>query len=186
LMSGTYRDVFSSVVVFLVALPLCMGIAIASGAPPAAGLIAGIVGGIVTGALSGSPLQVTGPAAGLTVLVWDIVQTHGLAALGAIIVLAGLLQVAAGMLKLGQVFPRRLAGRDLRHALRYRTIDLRVAISPDARKQTLGQRDLQPAGDPRRHLVGICGPQRLRSAGVGSVGRGDAGGADPLGEVPTP
>src|SRR5215471_14557074 len=87
------QDALSSVVVFLVALPLCMGVAIASGAPPAAGLITGIIGGIVVGALSGSPLQVSGPAAGLTVLVWEIVQGHGLTALGPILLVAGLLQI---------------------------------------------------------------------------------------------
>ena len=58
-------DLPASVVVFFVAVPLCLGIALASGAPPLAGLIAGIVGGIVVGALSGSPLGVSGPAAGL-------------------------------------------------------------------------------------------------------------------------
>ena len=63
------QDALASVVVFLVALPLCMGIAIASGAPPAAGLITGVIGGIVVGSRSGCPLQVSGPAAGLAVLV---------------------------------------------------------------------------------------------------------------------
>nr|MBF3179764.1 SulP family inorganic anion transporter [Pseudomonas aeruginosa] len=58
------RDLMASVVVFLVALPLCMGIAIASGMPPAKGLLTGIVGGLVVGFLAGSPLQVSGPAAG--------------------------------------------------------------------------------------------------------------------------
>ena len=62
------RDLLASVVVFLVALPLCMGIAIASGVSPARGLLTGIIGGIVTGFLAGSPLQVSGPAAGLAVL----------------------------------------------------------------------------------------------------------------------
>ena len=57
------QDFLASVVVFLVALPLCMGIAIASGVPVAAGLITGIVGGIVVGSLAGCPLQVSGPAA---------------------------------------------------------------------------------------------------------------------------
>ncbi|MBF2996553.1 SulP family inorganic anion transporter, partial [Pseudomonas aeruginosa] len=57
------RDLMASVVVFLVALPLCMGIAIASGMPPAKGLLTGIVGGLVVGFLAGSPLQVSGPAA---------------------------------------------------------------------------------------------------------------------------
>ena len=65
-------DIPSSIAAFLVALPLCMGIAIASGVPVAAGLITGIVGGLVVGALAGAPLQVSGPAAGLTVLVYAI------------------------------------------------------------------------------------------------------------------
>ena len=63
------RELMASVVVFLVALPLCMGIAIASGMPPAKGLITGIIGGLVVGWLAGAPLQVSGPAAGLAVLV---------------------------------------------------------------------------------------------------------------------
>jgi MFS superfamily sulfate permease-like transporter len=98
------RDLLSSVVVFLVALPLCLGIAIASGVPPALGLISGIIGGLVVGTLSGSPLQVSGPAAGLVVLVFQIIQTHGLAGLGVVVCLAGLLQVVAGALKMGQWF----------------------------------------------------------------------------------
>ncbi len=98
------KDFLASIVVFLVALPLCMGIAIASGAPPAAGLITGIVGGLVVGSLAGCPLQVSGPAAGLTVIVWEIVQEHGLGMLGVIVLLAGLIQLAAGVLKLGQWF----------------------------------------------------------------------------------
>ena len=68
--TSTYgRDLMASVVVFLVALPLCMGISIASGMPPTAGIITGIIGGLVVGFLAGSPLQVSGPAAGLSVLV---------------------------------------------------------------------------------------------------------------------
>ncbi|MCC6716144.1 MAG: SulP family inorganic anion transporter, partial [Gammaproteobacteria bacterium] len=89
------RDLLASVVVFLVALPLCMGISIASGLPPTAGIITGIVGGIVVGILSGSPLQVSGPAAGLTVLVLQLVQQHGVEMLGVIVLFAGLLQFAA-------------------------------------------------------------------------------------------
>lgn len=58
------KDLLASVVVFLVAMPLCMGIAIASGVPPALGLITGIVGGLVVGSLAGAPLQVSGPAQG--------------------------------------------------------------------------------------------------------------------------
>lgn len=98
------HDFLASVVVFLVALPLCMGIAIASGVPVAAGLITGIVGGIVVGSLSGSPLQVSGPAAGLTVIVFEIVQRFGLESLGLIVLIAGLIQMLAGYLKLGQWF----------------------------------------------------------------------------------
>jgi MFS superfamily sulfate permease-like transporter len=98
------QDLLSSVVVCLVALPLCMGIAIASGVPPAAGLITGIIGGLVAGALSGCPLQVSGPAAGLAVIVYEMVQKYGLAGLAPIIVLAGVIQFAAGLLKAGQLF----------------------------------------------------------------------------------
>lgn len=98
------KDAVASVVVFLVALPLCMGVSIASGVPPTSGLITGIIGGIVVGVLAGSPFQVSGPAAGLTVLVWQLVQQHGLPMLGVIILLAGLLQCTAGILKLGQWF----------------------------------------------------------------------------------
>ncbi|MCC7235040.1 MAG: SulP family inorganic anion transporter [Bryobacterales bacterium] len=98
------RDVLASVVVFLVALPLCMGVAIASGVPPAAGLITGIVGGILVGFIGGAPLQVSGPAAGLTVLVWELVQSHGLALLGTVVLVAGLMQLIAGLCKTGQWF----------------------------------------------------------------------------------
>lgn len=98
------RELLASVVVFLVALPLCMGIAIASGAPPAAGLVTGIVGGLLVGTIAGAPLQVSGPAAGLAVIVFDLVQRYGLATLGAIILLAGAMQVVAGWRKLGRWF----------------------------------------------------------------------------------
>ncbi len=95
------RELLASVVVFLVALPLCMGIAIASGMPPAKGLITGIIGGLVVGWLAGSPLQVSGPAAGLAVLVFELVRQHGIAMLGPILLLAGFLQLVAGRLRLG-------------------------------------------------------------------------------------
>ena len=97
-------DIPSSIAAFLVALPLCMGIAIASGVPVAAGLITGIIGGIVVGALAGSPLQVSGPAAGLTVVVYEIVSAHGVGALGIVVLGAGLLQITAGVCRLGQWF----------------------------------------------------------------------------------
>ena len=98
------RDFTASIVVFLVAMPLCMGIAIASGVPPERGLITGIIGGIVVGAFAGSPLQVSGPAAGLAVIVFEIVRDQGLTALGPILILAGLIQVIAGICRLGGLF----------------------------------------------------------------------------------
>lgn len=97
-------DFTASIVVFLVAMPLCMGIAIASGVPPEMGLVTGIIGGIVVGLFAGSPLQVSGPAAGLAVIVFEFVREHGLAALGPLLVLAGVIQLIAGMLKLGGLF----------------------------------------------------------------------------------
>lgn len=98
------RDLAASIVVFLVALPLCMGIAVASGVPAEKGLVTGIIGGLVVGFLAGSPLQVSGPAAGLAVIVFQLVQDFGLAMLGPILVLAGLLQLGAGVLRLGKWF----------------------------------------------------------------------------------
>ncbi len=98
------RDFTASIVVFLVAMPLCMGIAIASGVPPEKGLITGIIGGLVVGLFAGSPLQVSGPAAGLAVIVFELVRDMGLSALGPILVLAGAIQVVAGIFKLGGWF----------------------------------------------------------------------------------
>lgn len=102
---GTVRADFSaSLVVFLVAVPLCVGVAVASGVPAELGLITGIVGGLVTGLLPGSSLQVSGPAAGLTVLVAEAVEDYGLPSLGAIVLASGLLQLAMGALRLGRWF----------------------------------------------------------------------------------
>ncbi len=98
------RDFIASIVVFLVAMPLCMGIAVASGVPAERGLITGIIGGVIVGAMAGSPLQVSGPAAGLAVIVFEIVAKHGLSMLGPILVVAGLVQLVAGAFKLGQWF----------------------------------------------------------------------------------
>jgi len=102
--SAPKQDFLASVVVFLVALPLCMGIAIASGVPVAAGLVTGIVGGLVVGWIAGAPLQVSGPAAGLTVIVFDLVQNHGLEVLGVAVLVGGALQLAAGVLRYGRWF----------------------------------------------------------------------------------
>lgn len=102
--SNIRQDFLASIVVFLVALPLCMGIAIASGVPVAAGLITGIVGGLVVGCLAGCPLQVSGPAAGLTVIVYEIVQQFGIEMLGLVVLMGGAIQLVAGLFKLGQWF----------------------------------------------------------------------------------
>jgi MFS superfamily sulfate permease-like transporter len=98
------RDLSASLVVFLVALPLCMGIALASGMPPATGLVTGIIGGLVVGFLAGQPLQVSGPAAGLAVIVFELVREHGIASLGPLLMIAGAIQLVAGLLKTGRYF----------------------------------------------------------------------------------
>lgn len=127
--SGTNHfreDFFASIVVFLVALPLCIGIAVAVGVSPARALMTGIIGGLVVGFFAGSPLQVSGPAAGLFVIVADLLAqgkdsfisnfgsgvevqeseavTYSLMVLGTSVFLAGVLQVVAGRFKLGQWF----------------------------------------------------------------------------------
>jgi len=98
------QDFAASLVVFLVALPLCVGVAVASGVPAELGLVTGIVGGIVTGPLPGSSLQVSGPAAGLTVLFFEAVQEFGLPVLGALVLVSGVLQNLMGTLRLGRWF----------------------------------------------------------------------------------
>ena len=98
------RDLTASIVVFLVAMPLCMGIAVASGVAPEKGLLTGIVGGLVVGLLAGSPLQVSGPAAGLAVIVFELVRDKGLSALGPILLIAGAIQFVAGVARLGGWF----------------------------------------------------------------------------------
>lgn len=90
-------DVPASLVVFLVAVPLSLGIAVATGAPVLAGLIAAVVGGVVAGLLGGSSRQVSGPAAGLTVVVADLIVQFGWGVTCAITVAAGLLQVVFGL-----------------------------------------------------------------------------------------
>jgi len=121
-------DLLASLVVFLVALPLCIGIAVAVGVSPACALITGIIGGLVVGCFAGSPLQVSGPAAGLFVIIADLLaesrtsflssvgtslpeaaaesaaMNYSLMVLGTSVFLAGLLQIAAGRLRLGQWF----------------------------------------------------------------------------------
>ncbi len=120
------EDFFASIVVFLVALPLCIGIAVAVGVSPARALITGIIGGVIVGFIAGSPLQVSGPAAGLFVIVADLLAkgrdsfaakigegqdlsdgeavAYSLMVLGTSVFLAGIIQIVAGRLKFGQWF----------------------------------------------------------------------------------
>jgi MFS superfamily sulfate permease-like transporter len=105
--SNLNSDLPASIVVFLVAVPLCLGIALASGAPLFSGVIAGIIGGIIVGALSGSPLGVSGPAAGLAVIVLTAINEMGGLDNGGFeifllsVVLAGILQVILGYARAG-------------------------------------------------------------------------------------
>lgn len=133
--SNFKSDISSSIVVFFVALPLCLGIALASGVPPFSGLIAGIVGGIVVGAISGSRFGVSGPAAGLVAIVLvAIPDLGGLQYFLAAVVIAGVMQLLFGVFRLGtisQYFPSSvikgmLAGigimiilKEIPHALGY-------------------------------------------------------------------
>lgn len=101
-------DLPAAIVVFFVAVPLCLGIAVASGAPAEAGLIAGIVGGIVVGLMSGSPLGVSGPAAGLAVIVYTAIEDFGGIEEGfhlflASVVVAGAVQMLIGLVRGGVV-----------------------------------------------------------------------------------
>lgn len=97
------RDCFSGTVVFLVALPLCLGIAQASGVEPFAGLLAGIIGGLVISLLSGSQLSVSGPAAGLIMIVVEgIANVGGFAAFLSALLLGGAMQFCFGVLKAGR------------------------------------------------------------------------------------
>ncbi|GAA2605941.1 SulP family inorganic anion transporter [Streptomyces axinellae] len=95
-------DLSASATVFLIALPLSLGIALACGAPLQAGLVAGAVGGLVCGRLGGAPLQVTGPAAGLTVITAELIQLYGWRTTCALTVAAGLVQVGLGFLRVAR------------------------------------------------------------------------------------
>ncbi|MCV9385871.1 SulP family inorganic anion transporter [Reichenbachiella ulvae] len=101
-LSNISRDLPASIVVFLVAVPLCLGIALASGAPLFSGIIAGIVGGIVVGLISGSSLGVSGPAAGLAVIVLNsITELGSFENFLLAVVIAGVLQIVLGIAKAG-------------------------------------------------------------------------------------
>jgi len=103
-LSTLRSDVFSGIVVFLVALPLCLGIATASGATPFAGVVSGIIGGLVVALLSGSHLSVSGPAAGLVVIVVSAIASLGsFSAFLAAVLIAGALQIGFGLLRAGRL-----------------------------------------------------------------------------------
>ena len=96
------HDVPASIVVFLIGLPLSLGFAAATDAPLLAGLVAAVLGGIVAGVLSGAPLRVSGPAAGLTVIVAGTVTELGWAQTAAVVAMAGLVQIVLGVSRLGR------------------------------------------------------------------------------------
>jgi MFS superfamily sulfate permease-like transporter len=104
LLASLRHDLPASIVVFLVALPLCLGIALASGAPLLAGIFAGVLGGVVVGTLGGSAISVSGPAAGLTVIVASgIADIGSYAGFLTAVLLAGLLQIVLGFVRAGAV-----------------------------------------------------------------------------------
>lgn len=98
------KDITASLVVFAVALPLCVAIAKACGMSTASGIITAVIGGMVVGALGGGPLQVSGPTAGLIAVLLGIGDRLGVASLGMVVFLAGGIQIAAGFLRVGQWF----------------------------------------------------------------------------------
>lgn len=104
LLANLGSDIPSSIVVFLVALPLCLGVALASNAPLFSGIIAGVCGGIIVGIMSGSHLSVSGPAAGLTAIVASaILALQSFEAFLVVVVLAGIMQVVLGFVKAGVI-----------------------------------------------------------------------------------
>ena len=98
------KDFMASIIVFLVALPLAIGISIACGLPIYSGIVSGIIGGIVVGLFSGNSLQVSGPAAGLILIIVEIIHTMGVEKLFLIIFLVGLLQILFGLMSFGKWF----------------------------------------------------------------------------------
>ncbi|WP_416973382.1 SulP family inorganic anion transporter [Streptomyces sp. 4F14] len=162
-------EITASLVVFLVALPLCIGVAVASGVPAELGIISGVIGGLVVGVARGSTLQVSGPAAGLAALVAETVLEHGVAMLGVIVLFSGLLQIILGLVRLGRFFQAislavvqgMLAG-----------IGLPLMFS-----QAYPMMDAKAPGTPIENMAGIPGlladtfanPQALIAAGLGVV-----------------
>ena len=100
------ENLVASIGVFIVAIPLSVGIALASGASAASGMVAAVIGGILVGSLAGAPLVVSGPAAGLAALSFQIVQTHGIVGLAGITVLGGIFQILFGLVRSGTLFTK--------------------------------------------------------------------------------
>ncbi|WP_225859233.1 SulP family inorganic anion transporter [Streptomyces albicerus] len=162
-------EITASLVVFLVALPLCIGVAVASGVPAELGIISGVIGGLVVGAARGSTLQVSGPAAGLAALVAETVLEYGVAMLGVIVLGSGILQIVLGLVRLGRIFQAislavvqgMLAG-----------IGLPLMFS-----QLYPMSDSKAPGTPIENMAGLPGlladtlanPQALTAAGLGVV-----------------
>lgn len=162
-------EITASLVVFLVALPLCIGVAVASGVPAELGIISGVIGGLVVGAARGSTLQVSGPAAGLAALVAETVLEYGVAMLGVVVLFSGILQITLGLLRMGRFFQAislavvqgMLAG-----------IGLPLMFS-----QVYPMSDAKAPGAPIANVAGLPGlitdtvanPQALIAAGLGIV-----------------
>ncbi len=98
------KDLFASFVVFLIAMPLCLGVAIASGVDPIKGIFTGVIGGVVVGILSGSPLQISGPSPGLAVMVLYVVETYGATALIPLGIIVGLFQISTAFFRVAHFF----------------------------------------------------------------------------------
>lgn len=103
-MKNIYKDSISGLAVFLVAMPLCLGIALASGAPMASGLLGGIIGGLIIGAISGSRVSVSGPAAGLTaVVISAITEIGSFESFLVAVILSGIIQIILAIVKAGGI-----------------------------------------------------------------------------------
>jgi len=157
-------DLMASVVVFLVALPLSLGISLASSAPPQAGLIAAAVGGIVVGFLGGAPLQVSGPAAGLTVMVYHLVEKFGFQNTLIITTLAGVFQIVMGLLRASNL--ALMISPSVIHAM---LAGIGVLITLGQTHVLLG---FKPAGNAIDNILLI--PSHVADANVAAVGLGVA------------
>ena len=98
------KDIFASFVVFLVALPISLGVAVAAGVEPHLGLTCAIIGGLVVSTISGASLQITGPSTGLAVMILHVVQNYGVAALIPLGIITGVFQIGIALFKVGHLF----------------------------------------------------------------------------------